>query len=141
MLDLITPFVVSPFFHDFGSCLALVSRRRTFFDFAHLVHVTPSWRGTQKGLFRRVLSELLSRELLGVVLVFRWDVKLLRVIPMFLVSCCMGLRVPWLRVFLRLLSLIFSCSTRPAPAYMCPMLLFVVWHDVYDLLSICSIFL
>jgi hypothetical protein len=51
-----------------------------------------------------------------------------------------GLRVPWLRVFLRLLSLIFSYSTRLAPSYMCHMLLFVVWHGVYDLLSICSIF-
>jgi hypothetical protein len=53
----------------------------------------------------------------------------------------MGLRGPWLRIFLRLLFLIFSCSTRLAPSCMCYVLLFIVWHGVYDLLSVCSFFL
>jgi hypothetical protein len=52
----------------------------------------------------------------------------------------MVLRGPWLHFFLWLLFLIFSCSTRPAPSCMCSMLLFVVWHGVYDLLSVCSFF-
>jgi hypothetical protein len=34
------------FFLDFGSRLALISRKRTLFDFARLVHVTLSWRET-----------------------------------------------------------------------------------------------
>jgi hypothetical protein len=53
----------------------------------------------------------------------------------------MGLRGPWLRVFLRLLFLIFSCSTRLVPSYMCSVLLFIVYHGVYDLLSVYSFFL
>jgi hypothetical protein len=36
------------------------------------------------------------------------------------------LRVLWLRVFLRLLSLISSCSTWPVPSCTRPVLLFVV---------------
>jgi hypothetical protein len=59
------------FFLDFGSRLALISRKRTFFDFVRLVHVTPSWRETWKELFHRVPSELLSGELLGVILILR----------------------------------------------------------------------
>jgi hypothetical protein len=65
------------FFLDFGSRLALISQKRTFFDSARLVHVTPSWRETWKELFHHVPSELLSGELLGVVLVLCWDAKLL----------------------------------------------------------------
>jgi hypothetical protein len=38
----------------------------------------------------------------------------------------MGLHVPWLGVFLRLLFLISSCSTRLAPSCMCSVLLSVV---------------
>jgi hypothetical protein len=38
----------------------------------------------------------------------------------------MGLRVPWLRVFLWLLFLISSCSIWPVPSYMCSVLISVV---------------
>jgi hypothetical protein len=72
-----------------------------------------------------VLSELLFGELLRVVLVPHWDARLLRVLPMLLVSCRKELRVLWLHAFLRLLFLISSCGIRSALSCMCPVLLFI----------------
>jgi hypothetical protein len=65
------------FFLDSSSRLVLVSRRRTSFDFACLVHAMLSFQEAWNESFSRAPSELLFGELLGVVLVLRWEAKLL----------------------------------------------------------------
>jgi hypothetical protein len=87
-----------------------------------------------------MLSKLLFEELLGVVLVSLWDVRLLQVLLVLLVSCHKELHVLWLHAFLRHLFLISSCGIRPALSCMRPVLLFVAWHGVCGLLLVCSFF-